>query len=177
MGIKQAILGLLSNGPVHGYDLKSAFEEQLVPDGNLNFGQVYTTLDRMKRDGLVGQRVVSQAERPDKKVYALTDAGRRELKQWLSTPSALDLDLRNETFLKLMVARSVSCTHPVEVLAVERRACLIRLHEMTQARAQGEREGVPIQTMLLLELALLRLEAFAKWLDRCEQVLTQEQSP
>lgn len=174
MGIKQAILGLLADGPVHGYDLKAEFEDQLVPTTKLNFGQVYTTLDRMKRDGLVGQEVISQTERPDKKVYALTNAGRKELEEWLTGPTTLDLDLRNETFLKLMVARRVDWADPKRVLAVERRACLARLHEMTQARTKAERDSAPVQTMLLLELALLRLEAFAKWLERCEEVLSQE---
>src|SRR2546425_12833798 len=105
MSIKYAILGLLSDGPLHGYELKTAYEGELVPDSPLNFGQVYTTLDRLSRDGLVAHDLVRQAERPDKKVYELTRDGRKELKEWLATPSRLDLDLRNETFLKLMLAK------------------------------------------------------------------------
>ena len=87
MSIKHAILGLLSKKPLHGYELKAAYEEDLVPATQLNYGQVYTTLERLGRDGLVGHEVVSQAERPDKKVYALTAAGRKELREWLNTPS------------------------------------------------------------------------------------------
>ena len=74
----------------------------MVPSERLNFGQVYTTLDRLLRDGLVGHARVSQAERPDKKVYSLTEDGRRAVEVWLRQPSALDLDLRNEVFLKLV---------------------------------------------------------------------------
>src|SRR5437870_11237908 len=105
MSIKHAILGLLSKKPLHGYDLKAAYEEDLVPATQLNYGQVYTTLERLHRDGLVTAELVSQLERPDKKVYALTENGRRELKEWLGGPSRLDLDLRNETYLKMMLAR------------------------------------------------------------------------
>src|SRR6267143_6319311 len=99
MSIKHAILGLLSKKPLHGYELKAAYEQDLVPASQLNYGQVYTTLERLGRDGLVAHEVVSQTERPDKKVYALTDQGRKELHAWLETPARLDLDLRNETFL------------------------------------------------------------------------------
>jgi DNA-binding PadR family transcriptional regulator len=174
VSIKHAILGLLAGGPLHGYELKAAYEEDLVPAGQLNYGQVYTTLERLGRDGLLAHEVVSQSERPDKKVYALTEAGHRELREWLATPSRLDLDLRNETFVKLMLARRLKGADPLRVLAVERRACFERLHEVTQARARAEKEGAAVQTALLLDLAVLRLEAFLKWLERCEEVLSQE---
>jgi DNA-binding PadR family transcriptional regulator len=122
----------------------------------------------------LAHEVVSQSERPDKKVYALTRAGRKELKEWLATPSRLDLDLRNETFLKLMLARRLEDADPLEVLAVERRASFERLHEVTQARVRAEREGEALQANLLLDLAVLRLEAFLKWLDHCEQAFRKE---
>ncbi len=173
MAVKHAILGLLSDRPLHGYDLKSAFEDELAPKSQLNFGQVYTTLDRLRRDGLVDHDVVSQAVRPDKKVYALTDRGRDELREWLSTPARHDLDLRNETFLKLMLARRLVDVEPANVIAIERRACMERLHEVGRARARAQAD-TSVQETLLLELAVLRLEAFAKWLDRCETLLAQE---
>src|SRR5438552_2967952 len=113
MSIKYAILGLLADHPLHGYELKAAYEEDLVPSTQLNYGQVYTTLERLARDGLVAHEVVSQAERPDKKVYALTADGRRELQEWLATASRLDLDLRNETFLKLVLSRRLKKSDPM----------------------------------------------------------------
>jgi DNA-binding PadR family transcriptional regulator len=174
LSIKHAILGLLARGPLHGYELKAAYEAELAPSTQLNYGQVYTTLERLGRDGLLAHEVVSQSERPDKKVYALTRAGRKELKEWLATPSRLDLDLRNETFLKIMLARRLDDADPLEVLNVERRACFERLHEVTQARARADRDGESVPTALLLDLAVLRLEAFLKWLDHCEEVLKKE---
>ncbi len=176
MPIKHAMMGLLSRGPVHGYDLKNEFEAAMAPDGELNFGQVYSTLDRLRRAGLVGQRRVSQNDRPDKKVYQLTAAGRSELARWLSSPQELSLELRNETYLKLMVARRLDWADPLEVLAVERRGCLTRLHELLRAKAKAEADGAPVQTLLLLELGLHRIEAFAKWLDRCEEILAKERA-
>ncbi|HLJ98216.1 MAG TPA: PadR family transcriptional regulator [Gemmataceae bacterium] len=174
MSIKHALLGLLADGPLHGYELKTAYDENLVPASQLNYGQVYTTLERLGRDGLVAHEIVSQTERPDKKVYALTDEGRKELHAWLDSPSRLDLDLRNETFLKLILARRLSDANPLEVLAVERQSCFARLHEVSQTKTRAQREGASVQTLLLLDLAILRLEAFLKWLDRCEEVLKKE---
>jgi DNA-binding PadR family transcriptional regulator len=174
MSIKHAILGLLADRPLHGYELKAAYEAELVPATQLNYGQVYTTLERLGRDGLVAHEVVSQTERPDKKVYALTAAGRRELQAWLRSPSPLDLDLRNETFLKLILAQRLADPDPEEVLTVERRSCFERLHEVTRARARADKEGASVPTVLLLDLAVLRLEAFMKWLERCEEVLKKE---
>src|SRR5262245_61575609 len=174
MSIKHAILGLLADGPLHGYELKAAYEAELVPAAQLNFGQVYTTLDRLERDGLVEHKVVSQPERPDKKVFALTRDGRKELHDWLAAPSEVDLDVRNETFLKLVLARRLKDASPLKVLAAERRACFARLHDVAQARARAEKEGASLQAVLLLDLAALRLEAFLKWLDGCEDALKKE---
>jgi DNA-binding PadR family transcriptional regulator len=174
LSFKYAILGLLAEGPLHGYELKALYDEELVPSAKLNFGQVYPTLDRLQRDGWVDHDVVSQQERPDKKVYALTGGGRGQLKVWLETPTALNLDMRNETFLKLMLARRLKNVEPLEVLKVERRACFARLHDVTQARARAKAEKEPLQTILLLDLAVLRLEAFMKWLENCDEVLRQE---
>ena len=164
---------MLASKPLHGYELKSGFEE-LAPTIDLNIGQVYTTLDRLSRDQFVTYEVVNQAERPDKKVYALTDVGRKELREWLATPSAMDLNLRNETFLKLMLARRLRGADPVKVLSVERRASFERLHEVMEAKTRAEQERASLQTLLLLDLAALRLEAFLKWLDHCEEALKKE---
>ncbi len=176
MSIKHAILGLLAEAPGHGYDLRAAFETQLAPQSRLNYGQVYTTLERLQRDGLVANEVVSQTERPDKKVYSVTDRGRGELAGWLTQPSKLELDLRNETYLKIMLARRLEGFDPLETIAIERRACLERMHDVAQARAKTGSSAEPFGTRVLLDLALLRLEAFSKWLERCEELLGEDEA-
>ncbi len=177
LSFKYAILGLLADGPLHGYELKARYDAELVPSSKLNFGQVYPALERLQRDGWLEHDVVSQQERPDKKVYGLTEEGRSQLQAWLDTPSALNLDARNETFLKLMLARRLAQVEPLKVLKVEKRACFARLHEVTQARARAKEEGGPMQAILLLDLAVLRLEALMKWLENCDEVFRQEAQP
>lgn len=174
MSFKYALLGLLADGPRHGYELKNLYEERLVPSTTLNIGQVYPALERLRRDGWVQYDLVSQQERPDKKVYALTEEGRSRLEAWLEAPSRPNLDLRNEAFLKLMLARQLAGANPQAVVKVERRACLARLHELTQARTRARAEKERLQTILLLDLAVLRLEAFLKWLEHCDETLRQE---
>lgn len=154
-------------------------DAELVPLSPLNFGQVYPTLERLERDGLVAHHTVEQEERPTKKVYGLTSLGRRELVAWMGAPTVPDLDLRNATFLKLLLARSldpdVGGPDAGEVLLRERRAGFARLHEVASARVElagRDSGGSAFETgALLLDLAALRLEAFLKWLDRCEEAL------
>ena len=178
MSIRHAILGLLADGPLHGYGLKAAYQRELVPGAELNIGQVYQALDKLEPEGHVTVEVVQQSERPDRKVYTLTERGRRELEAWLRAPSERGLELRNESFLKLMLAWRLSrrpgagvAADPAAVLAGERRVCLAQLHELTGARARAEREGSPLPALVLLELAIGRLTAFHGWLERVEEMM------
>lgn len=169
-----ALLGLLSGRPLHGYELRAAYEDDLVPHSQLNIGQVYTTLERLERDGLVTHALVAQTERPDKKVYDLTDQGWEELQRWLDTPAPMGLDLRNEAFLKVGLARRLADLDVARVVATERRACFERLAEVSHAKAQAERDGEPLAKVMLLELAEFRLEAFLHWLERCMERIQEE---
>ncbi len=179
MSVKHAILGLLAEGPLHGYGLKAAYEKELVPGVVLNIGQVYQALDKLEPEGLVTVEVVPQTERPDRRVYTLTAAGKSELETWLNTPSERGLEPRNESFLKLMLAwrlrrRGSVAVDPVAVLDGERRVCLAQLHELTAARARAEKEGAPLPAKVLLELAIGRLTTFHGWLERVEEMLRAE---
>ena len=169
-----AILGLLSERPLHGYDLRAAYQDDLVPHSQVNIGQIYTTLDRLERDGLVIHERVAQPVRPDKKVYGLTEKGREELRRWLATPAPLALDLRNEAFLKVGLARRLTGIDASTLVATERRACFQKLAEASSAKAQAERDGEPLSKIMLLELAELRLEAFLNWLERCLERIREE---
>lgn len=145
-----------------------------MPSTKLNFGQVYPTLDRLQRDGWIEHDVVSQQERPDKKVYALTEEGQKNLHAWLGAASGLNLSARNETYLKLMLARELAQIEPLDILKAEKQACFARLHELTQARAKAKAEKEPLQTILLLDLAVRQLEAFINWLETCDEYLRLE---
>ena len=102
MPIHHALLALLAGGQSHGYELKASFEQAVGPQwGEFNIGHVYQVLDRLEREGFVSERVVHQADRPDKTVYRLTRAGRAELERWLEAPFVREGGYRDDFFLKL----------------------------------------------------------------------------
>src|SRR3954466_14050754 len=118
------LLALLANGPAHGYELKLAMEQRfgaVLPP--LNAGQIYTTLARLERDGLVDDDAVAQNGRPNKRVYRLTERGRAELGQWVAdhTPATR---LKDDFFIKLVLARSARIADPLELIDRQRAAYL-----------------------------------------------------
>jgi DNA-binding PadR family transcriptional regulator len=128
----------------------------------LNAGQIYTTLSRLERDGLVDDDPVAQNGRPNKRVYQLTEAGRMELRGWVAdaTPAAR---LKDDFFVKLVLARAAGIANPLELIDRQRAAYLQALRELDDV-ATGDDVSA-----LLVEGAALHLEADLKWLDLCEQ--------
>ena len=166
--LKYALLGLLAQRPRHGYELKAAFEELLGGTWPLNIGQVYTTMGRLERDGLVRCEVVEQDPRPDRKVYSLTETGEKELDRWLAEPVGEPVRLKDELFLKLLLHGVLGTVDPTELIATQRQRCLDALAELTDLQTAP---SVGQATALLLEGAILHLEADIRWLDRCDEVL------
>jgi DNA-binding PadR family transcriptional regulator len=163
------LLALLANGPAHGYELKSAMEQRfgaVLPP--LNAGQIYTTLGRLERDGLVDDDAVAQNGRPNKRVYRLTEKGKLELAGWVadSTPQTR---LKDDFFIKLVLARGAGIADPVELIDRQRAAYLQALRDLDDVAAQA---GEDETAALLVEGAALHLEADLKWLDLCEQRMT-----
>lgn len=175
MSIRHAILGLLAAGPMHGYGLKAAYEDSVVPGSSLNIGQVYPALDKLAADGHVTVEAVAQAERPTRNVYTITASGRAELEAWLGALAPPEGVERNETFLRLVLAwrlqqQGFRNADPLAVLAAERRACLGRLRTLAEQRERAE--GLPAQ--MLFDLAIGRLNAMHLWLDGCEDLIRRE---
>jgi DNA-binding PadR family transcriptional regulator len=167
--VRYPVLALLADRPAHGYEIKRGFEERFgTIVAPLNPGQVYTTLQRLQRDELVAGDAIAQRDRPDKRVYRLTDAGRRALEEWLGTASA-PTRLRDDFFMKLVFAHALGLADPAELLARQREVYLRSLGELERVLAGG---GGDRTTALVIEGAALHLEADLKWLDRCEEELS-----
>ena len=180
MSLKFALLGLLADQPRHGYELKKAFEVSFSSMRLLNAGQIYTTLTRLTNEGLVTSETLAQTNAPARKVFSLTEAGRQALDQWLTEPVADNLEqVRGEFFLKLLVSALVAGSS--RPLMIERQrsqleADLARLRKSrlqlslvvspgeTDPRPPAEQELSELR-LLLLEGALLHLEADLTWLD------------
>jgi DNA-binding PadR family transcriptional regulator len=173
--MRYAFLALLAKAPAHGYELKQAFEE-LFGDvwPPLNFGQVYTTLQRLERDELVRSHEVAQDHRRDKKVYELTPAGHAELRSWLAEP-ATGPWLKDEFFMKLVMAGLAGTADQSALIERQRRVYMQALHDLNAmaARAGAATDAVPA---LLIEGAALHVQANLKWLELCEETLASRRA-
>ena len=166
--MRYPFLALLADGPKHGYELKQSLEQRfgaVLP--KLNAGQVYTTLARLERDGLVEGSDVPDDSR-QKRVYALTAAGREALEAWVATPTPATR-LRDEFFLKLVLAGQADVADPRLLIERQRREYLQALRDVSDAATNGN-----VVASLLAEGAALHLEADLRWLDLCEQRFVRE---
>ncbi|GGK50875.1 transcriptional regulator [Planomonospora parontospora subsp. parontospora] len=163
MAIRQGLLALLSQGPRYGYQLRSEFEASTGAIWPLNIGQVYTTLSRLERDGLVAP---GEQDAQGRVVYTITEAGRAEMERWLSTPVARSDRPRDELVVKLAMAVAAGAD-PRPVIRAQRTATMRALQELTRAMAGAEG---PAQR-LVLDSMIFQAEAEQRWLDHCEAVL------
>jgi DNA-binding PadR family transcriptional regulator len=171
--MRDVILSLLAKEPAHGYELRQRLAKALGPAGGaLNPGQVYVTLSRLERAGLVQAREVPQPSHPDKKVYELTVSGRERVEQWLSDVSWSKV-APLEFHLKLVVAASTSLADPVALIDSQR---LELLRELRQLQELALQEPSDSDGSLLLEGASLRLQADIRWLEVCERRLLSRES-
>ena len=165
--VQYAILALLAPYPRHGYDLRDAFEAALGGNWPLNSGQIYSSLDRLCRDRLVSEAGTERGGGPDKRLWALTDAGRAVVATWFVSAVPRDYRLRDELYLKLMLAVVTSAARPGPVLQVQRRQLLQELHDLTARRSALDPHRELAQ-ILLLDSALVHTEAELRWLDGVE---------
>jgi DNA-binding PadR family transcriptional regulator len=166
--MQDAVLAMLAKEPSHGYHLRARLRQILGPLGeSMNAGQVYVTLTRLERAGLVvRERADGLPDRPDRKVYALTPAGQQRVAAWLAEVSWPKPDLA-DFHLKLAAAAAARLADPVELVAAQRRELLRRLRDVQRA-VLAEPDGSTAG--LLLEGVALRLQADLRWLEACERV-------
>lgn len=165
--MQDVVLALLAKEPAHGYDLRGRLRKALGPLGeSLNAGQVYVALARLEKAGLVTyERADGVADRPDRKVYALTAAGQARVAAWLAEVDWPRPDLA-EFHLKLVAAAASGLADPRTLVDVQRRELLRRLAEVQRAGLAEPAGSVP---GLLLEGVALRLQADLRWLEACER--------
>jgi len=159
MSVPHAVLGLLQQGPRHGYDLKRLVDRYFAPDHPVAFAQIYATLARLETRGRVRLESVERAEGPDRRRYAITDTGIAELDRWLTDPLDPEPHLQAALFTKVVLA--ILSGRPVApIVDAERHAHLERMRQLTTIRRDA---GLPIA--LLADYALFHLEADLRWLD------------
>jgi len=169
MSVKQALLALLEQGPMYGYQLRVEFENRTGSTWPLNVGQVYTTLNRLERDGfVVGEGVDDEGH----VVYRITDDGRNEVAAWFTTPVARTQPPRDELAIKLALAVTVPGVDVGTVIQRQRTATMTALQDYTRLK-RGGRAARPtgpddMAWSLVLDSLVFSAEAEIRWLDHCE---------
>ncbi|MFY1636931.1 PadR family transcriptional regulator [Solwaraspora sp. WMMB335] len=170
MSVGHALLGLLESGPRHGYDLKRSYDERFGHGRSLHYGQVYSTLARLLRNGFVD--VESEpGDGPDRKRYAITSAGVTDLANWLTQPEKPEPYLQSILYTKVVLALLTGRSAD-ELLDIQRGEHLRLMRELTQRKAEGD-----LADQLICDHALFHLEADLRWLElttaRLGQLATQ----
>jgi DNA-binding PadR family transcriptional regulator len=162
--VQEVLLALLAGEAAHGYQLQAQLALALGPlAGALNAGQVYVTLGRLERGGLVAGQRVGQSDRPDRKVYVLTDAGQLRVREWLED-TTWPKPAPAEFHLKLVAAAAAGLADPVALVDRQRAQLLVELREAQRAALAEATRSV---AGLLLEGVVLRLQADLRWLEEC----------
>jgi DNA-binding PadR family transcriptional regulator len=161
------LLGLMNEGPTHGYDLKQRFDGVFGSDRPIAFGQIYATLARMIRDGFIVGLGSAPGDGPERKRYEITDAGRAHLRAWLATPDAPSPELHTNLFAKTVLALMLEADADA-LLDVQRREHLSRMRELTTAKATA-----PLLERLAIDHALFQIEADLRWIDLTSARLTE----
>ncbi len=173
MSVRHAVLGLLAQHSRHGYELRAAF--QAIVGGEemweVKPAQIYTTLARLARDGLVAPQAVEQDAGPEKRIFAITPAGRKFLRQWFACGSG-HAHQRDEFFIKLMIALVSGIADPYQLLHTQRNYLYQQLHALTTQRAHADPRR-ELAKILLLDKAVMHLEADLRWLDITEARLDE----
>ena len=162
MSVSYALLGLLEQRPsraTHGYELKRQYDEFFGRDKPLPYGQVYSTLARLVRDGRIDERGSAPGEGPERKLYAITDQGEKEFADWLATPEVPEAHL--QTVLAMKMTLALLLNRPADAyLDAQRHTHLERMRELISLRRTA-----PIIDQLLIDHALFHLEADLRWID------------
>ena len=173
MSIRNGLLALLEGGPKYGYQLRSEFELRTGGTWPLNIGQVYTTLGRLERDGLVVPATPDPTADDDAlRRYALTDAGHAEVAGWFLTPVERSTPPRDELAIKLALALTVSGVDIRDVVRAQRTATLRTMRDYTRLKMQADDQG-DIAWLLVLDSLVFQAEAEVRWLDHCESRLAR----
>jgi DNA-binding PadR family transcriptional regulator len=164
MGVPQALMALLSEGPKYGLQLRHEFEERTGDVWPLNVGQVYTTLQRLERDGLIESD--DDADPGPQKSFQLTAEGRAELTAWLRTPPDLSSPPRDELVIKVLVATRVPGVDVHDVVQTHRRHIVELMQEWTRVKRDAGPDELSLA--LAVDAELFRLDSVIRWLDAAD---------
>jgi DNA-binding PadR family transcriptional regulator len=173
MIIRHALLALLSEGPKYGFQLAQEFEDRTGEMWPLNTGQVYTTLQRLERDGLVESD--DATEEGPQKGFRITEAGRADLEQWLRTPPDTSNPPRDELVIKVLVALRIPGVETIELVQRYRRHVIESMQQYTRLKEDADENDISL--LLVADAEIFRLDAVVRWLDSADARIKRMPEP
>ena len=172
MSVRQSLLAILNQGPCYGYQLRAEFDRRTGSTWPINVGQIYNTLDRLERDGLV-QKADIDAE--GQNYYEITDAGRAEVTNWLGSPVVRAAAARDELAIKLAIAVTLPGVDIARVIQVQRNSTLTTLQELTRTKnaTDNPESSEELAWLLVVDSMIFAAEAEVRWLDHSETRLAR----
>jgi DNA-binding PadR family transcriptional regulator len=172
VSVRQSLLAILDQGPCYGYQLRSEFDRRTGSTWPINVGQIYSTLDRLERDGLVQK---ADIDADGQNYYEITDAGRAEVAEWLGSPVERSAAARNELAIKLAIAVTLPGVDIARVIQVQRSATLRTLQELTRTKnsTDNAESAEELAWLLVIDSLIFAAEAEARWLDHSEARLAR----
>ncbi len=172
MSVRQSLLAILDQGPCYGYQLRAEFDRRTGSTWPLNVGQIYNTLDRLERDGLVEKGDVDEHGHV---YWRITDAGAAEVREWLASPVPRAHGTRDELAVKLAVAATLPGVDVAGIIQTQRRASLAQLQDLNRAAYAGASPEGPeeLAWSLVVDSMIFAAEAEVRWLDHSEKRLAQ----
>ena len=169
MSVRQSLLAILDQGPCYGYQLRAEFDRRTGSTWPLNVGQIYNTLERLERDGLVSR---GEPDEQGHVYWQITDAGSAEVASWLSSPVERGQATRDELAIKLAVAATLPGIDVAAVIQTQRTASLRQLQILNRAKfAGGDGSPEELAWSLVIDSMIFAAEAEVRWLDHTEQRL------
>jgi len=167
MSVRQSLLAILDQGPCYGYQLRTEFDRRTGGTWPLNVGQIYQTLERLERDGLVAK---GESDKEGRAYYEITDAGRTEVASWLSSPVERQNAARDELAIKLAVAATLPGVDLAQVIQVQRAATLTVLRDLTRTKDAIDEPSSPedLAYLLLVDAQIFQIDGELRWLDHTE---------
>lgn len=159
MSVSFALLGILGGHSSYGYDLKRNYDLFYGKDKPLAFGQVYATLSRLLRDKKVTIETTEQTTGPERKLYAITHLGRKDLEKWLTTPEKLHPNTQTTLFIKVVTSILLD-KNPEVYLDAQRTAHISHMRQLTNVRRKGD-----LAESLQADYAIFHLEADLRWIE------------
>jgi len=170
LAVKHGILGILAGRPRHGYELKTEFDNLTAGLWELNVGQIYSTLERMVKDGLV-ESYADEGPGDDRKMYRVTTEGLQELEVWLSRPPLKARPMRDEIYVRLGLLVEKDLAAALDLLDSQRRVYHLQMAELTRQKI-GAARAAPgpdrVRREMMIDSALFHVEADLKWIETCE---------